>query len=114
MRLIDADALIEKLQKEEEMVETDGYYCDNYKLIAELKRTPTACAWIPVEERLPENTGTYLVTAQNEHFATVLVDSYWMGTDVYPAGWHYEELMKYKYIAWMPLPEPYNPKQSTT
>ena len=51
--------------------------------------------WIPVTERVPERTGAFLVTCQNEnvkvgHFTTF--NNEW--TDA-------------KAVAWMPLPAPY-------
>ena len=61
--------------------------------------------WIPVEERLPEDD------------RNVLMSFSWNGIDIgdYEDGhWHSEWVNKYDdgdVIAWMPLPEPYNPKQ---
>ena len=107
MRLIDADALIDKLQKEEDAIEADGYCCDNYKLIAELRRTPTASAWIPVEERLPE-IGQAVLASKNNN--CVFITEYIGNGNFRHAPRVYEVS---KVDAWMPLPEAYvvDPKQ---
>lgn len=79
-------------------------------------------AWIPVSERLPEETGTYLVwmkwdltEADEEPSAyPVLYDadaegfgwwkSYYSGETL---GWAGEDFVRYEGIThWMPLPEP--------
>lgn len=98
MRLIDADALIDKLQKEEDAIEADGYCCDNYKIIAELRRTPTASAWIPVEERLPEIGQAVLASKYNGIFLAKHIDD--GEFEISPSN-------ILEVDAWMPLPEPY-------
>lgn len=105
MRLIDADALIDKLQKEEELIEADGYYCNNYNIIAELERTPTACAWIPVEERLPEDRQQVLATVVLRGMNCLTYDK---KTNSFYCQ-HYS-IPPESVTAWMPLPEPYNPQ----
>lgn len=64
--------------------------------------------WIPVNERLPENSGRYLAYIVNEHddklqyimTCEYLVDGYW---NWYPD----DECASDNVIAWMPLPKPY-------
>lgn len=66
--------------------------------------------WIPVEERLPEESGHYLVQLSRripyENFADRVVMLY-DGEE--KAFLDYESLI----IAWQPLPEPYKPKKAT-
>lgn len=66
--------------------------------------------WIPVEERLPEESGHYLVQLSRkipyENFADRVVMLY-DGEE--KAFLDYESLI----IAWRPLPEPYKPKKVT-
>lgn len=49
--------------------------------------------WIPVNERLPEENGGYLVTVKRGYVTTAL----WVGNT---ENWK-------EVTAWMPLPEPY-------
>ena len=56
--------------------------------------------WIPVEERLPDKRGRYLVTAESAGYRFLLLGHY-NGPD-----WT-EERSDQRFIAWMPLPEPY-------
>ena len=66
----------------------------------ELKPTlSTAQAWIPVTERLPEN-GYWLWSATS---GEVKKDFYWGGE------WELAKKYGYEVLAWMPLPEPYQP-----
>lgn len=54
--------------------------------------------WIPVSERLPEESGSYLTTTRNN---AVRVNHFYAG--------HGHQVFGYRnnVIAWMPLPEPY-------
>lgn len=67
-------------------------------------------AWIPITERLPEKSGTYLVTIPCKTFKVpryyitktayyLKRENQWTPDDEWEEG---------KVIAWMPLPEPYN------
>lgn len=59
--------------------------------------------WIPCSERLPEEGGEYLVTAE-DYTTEVIVLSY----DADASDWSdYFDNMYDEVIAWMPLPEPY-------
>ena len=66
----------------------------------------SADGWIPCSERLPEEKGKYLVTAENETGWWILennvfVCEYAFDTFIFQ-GWEDNEI-----IAWMPLPAPY-------
>ena len=69
-----------------------------YKLLDELEKIE----WIPVSERLPEAYQKVLVTYEKPHWAneptTYGVKSISFGGTV-------------DFIAWMPLPEPYEPQE---
>jgi len=61
--------------------------------------------WIPVGEQLPEEMERVLVTGQYEDVHT----AYWDAE-----GWHLAInglLYACRPLAWMPLPEPYNPEE---
>lgn len=70
-----------------------------------LKSRPSTQQWIPCSERLPEESGEYLVTCL--HHSGEL----WIEVDRFDKNggnspyqwWRFDE----KVIAWMPLPEPY-------
>lgn len=61
--------------------------------------------WIPCEEGLPEEDGTYLCTYDGEFYKEPFVS-----TDEYDTrrGWRYGVP-----VAWQPLPAGYHPKQKT-
>lgn len=62
--------------------------------------------WIPVKERLPEKSGTYLVYVRDEHidrtneYMSVVYFSKFTGEFSTASKWH-------KVLAWIPSPEPY-------
>lgn len=57
--------------------------------------------WIPVSERLPEDDcKTYLVCTDDGYIATIIYDR--------SMGW----LLSANIVAWMPLPQPYEPQES--
>ena len=103
MRLINADALTEKLQKlyVTAFAEGDSAYHSAYRSLAKIvERTPTVNEWIPVSERLPDKDGRYLTT--NSMIGKWIVDwNIW--TNEPKPSWLYNHGV----IAWMPLPEPY-------
>lgn len=79
-------------------------FCDNEKCCkgtdkCEIKKI----RWIPVSERLPKNSGNYLIT---------IADSNYTDGQCYKISWFYPSNKEWSYrnavvIAWMPLPEPY-------
>lgn len=98
MRLIDADALIKKLNDEKA-----PYRADINKIIREMTVYAPVInepQWIPATERLPENDGWYICTFDGE---LVGQDEPFVGMDEIENGvWHDGCV-----IAWMPMPEPY-------
>lgn len=126
MRLIDADALIEKLKQHHDfsvnawggfrgMPIQDKARCDELSnSIAEIINAPTieAPTWIPCSERLPEERGIYLCTVEApyrnpremyyapQEWADKSDNATWRSTDGnYVFDWFVE--------AWQPLPEPW-------
>lgn len=64
---------------------------------------PQEPKWIPVSERLPEESGEYLITIKDRTYRGI--------------SWFYSSDKKWSYrnaeiIAWMPLPKPYEPQES--
>lgn len=84
--------------------------------LKELKQLREQTTWIPVSERLPDDSSEYLVTVIDED-----VDTYkytgiaWYAHpkdyDIEEGDWR-ELMHDEKVIAWMPLPTPYEPKES--
>lgn len=69
--------------------------------------------WIPCSERLPEETGLYLITfkAYGGGYAVTLLyyekpKKYWTRENIYQFG-------NDEVVAWMPLPKPYKEKQGS-
>ena len=62
----------------------------------------TVQEWISVEDKLPDDSGYYLVAYQNKHngSATIDIDMYVMCS----AGEWWSNEYKYKVTHWMPLP----------
>lgn len=58
--------------------------------------------WIPCNERLPENSGRYLVTCERDGRRIVDWNIYYYRSYDRFDGWLWEPV-----AAWMPLPEPY-------
>ena len=64
-----------------------------------IERLPSAQQWIPCSERLPEEDGKYLVVGRQKAINILKFDGgRWYG--------------KWGVVAWMPLPEPYQPKEN--
>ena len=74
-----------------------------YDKIIKLPTIRSEQRWIPCSERLPEESGRYLVT--NTQWGTYHVDwnIYYVNVEGHCDGWLWEQGC----IAWMPLPEPY-------
>lgn len=136
MRLIDADELVNllenNLQSFEEMISEHGKGIAHGTRIALglVKEQPTISLenpqpqWIPVTEKLPENEGDFIVTANDSITGLFVVkDHCYKGTDgkmqflnqidgnLYHN--HDGELKRHtrNITAWMPLPEPYKPEK---
>lgn len=75
-----------------------GGYLDGYEKALEQTR------WIPIDERLPEEPGTYMTTVDYGKYGLEVGQKYYYGKD---SGWNYDCI-----IAWMPLPRPYNVDKS--
>ena len=101
MRPIDADALIDKYQRE------NGVDVYRYNVIQDLADAPTVDAepkWIPCSERLPDDDRTKVVTLANGNAEC----GYYSNGDWWCVG-DSISLENPTVIAWMPLPEPYKP-----
>lgn len=62
------------------------------------------CRWIPVTERLPEETGWYLCTLPMGFIDESLVDMCRFDT---ASGNFWSGGIEYNVVAWMELPKPY-------
>lgn len=130
MRLIDADALIETINRHCYPVQHDmtsiepGMTRIGILQAIQEQLTVEPERWIPVTEKLPEEDGEYLVANLTikgkpcvygiDMFANDLyqVDKYDFSDKKGKRGWvyfHYEYgyLEDKTIVAWMPLPEPY-------
>lgn len=101
MRLIDADEL-------QEVLKVDGKYqwvggIGTIREVIHNQPTIEIPKWIPCKERLPEESGEYLITL-------VALD-YCEGEFFYPeVSWFYADKQVWSYrnakvLAWMPIPE---------
>lgn len=111
MRTIDADMLLEKVEKIQPWDAYLGKYAQGIRYCMELvslliQDAPTIepeQRWIPVSEKAhPTKEGKYLVTDDAGGMATVDVDDF-MYCDDGNGMW----LCSQNVTAWMPLPEPY-------
>ena len=66
-----------------------------------IEELPSVQRWIPVNERLPEEDGFYLVTVNYGDVAWVH-ESYFMQCNSRGVHWDYSDI-----TAWMPMPEHY-------
>lgn len=67
--------------------------------------------WIPVNEQLPEEKGQFLVTYHPCPWNIVREDVY-VGLDSFRGKTTWAKNANQKVVAWMPLPEPYEPQES--
>ncbi len=58
--------------------------------------------WIPVQDKLPEESGWYMVTADAPGLERLVTEEYY--STIY--GWS----GTFNISAWIPLPDPYDPK----
>ena len=105
MRLIDADALIQAINpmyvaKKDIVADTFAEGCMQFEKL--IKQQPTLSQWIPVSERLPQDSSDVLVCTEDSQ---VLIG--WL--DGENDWWICSELADdFKSVtAWMPLPEAY-------
>ena len=115
MRLIDADALKVQVDKaNEEWLEQDGLSGLNLvqqgilltlmmaarnDFHGEIDKAPTAQAWVPCEERLPEKDGYYITTFEtNSGLRNITPALYMSDSKKWSVG---------NIVAWMPYPEPW-------
>ena len=64
--------------------------------------------WVPVTERLPEESDTYFVTVHDEDLGFTTAFAYYLEHE---NRWSLDdEWIDGPVIAWMPLPEPYKPE----
>lgn len=119
MRLIDADKLIEFIDTFlSKTCKRDGTTIPNrwygaLKRCIEEQPTIEKGEWIPVSERLPENSGVYIVSkwVSDGVESAILTDAnYYDGCGTWyndnRINWG-RDLVTNDILAWMPLPEPY-------
>ena len=129
MRLIDADALINRI-----VFHTDWSTDEKEAFEDEINAEPTIVTertrkWVPVSERLPEDIRPVIITWKNtdpKSYYQYIVGKHFIGTAHYKNGnWFWyssvtEDLLAeyghceieefdeaIEVVAWMPLPEPY-------
>lgn len=116
MRLIDADEI--RIKPDfifHGVCGTPVIRCEDLARIINDMPTIEPQKWSPVSERLPSDEDydeTFTVTIQCEHYDGW--DDYVTGyADWTPHGWDIQScyIGQIKVIAWMPLPEPYQPKE---
>ena len=99
-RLIDADRLRNIAISNRDM-----------EMVYEIDQSPTIASpkWIPIEERLPESAGFYLITFKSSMGNYIVCEmcyrkneDNWSENGVKPVCLRNEEI-----LAWMPLPKPY-------
>jgi hypothetical protein len=63
--------------------------------------------WIPVAERLPEESGIYMIFGHTKYEKTGDIDTahFWKERNEWANDWHYEPIVTH----WMPPPQPPQP-----
>ena len=116
MRLIDADALIAIIETSYKIATygKEARNLDNARnlrddVIEAIKETPTACQWISVKDRLPDNTDKVLIYATWNDYSISEICSAWYGGingkwyAIAPVPDEFDDAV---ITHWMPLPEP--------
>lgn len=141
MRLIDADALIDRMYHDAFETDTDMQKWDSgcwirYKMFENaIDDAPTIDAveveWIPCSERMPKDSGDYLVRFSDEYIedhssldvAEIEIErfdadcesfGYWVDRyDPVSLGFVDSDWVELPIIAWMPLPKPYGERKES-
>ena len=103
-RLIDADKLIEEIE---------SYRGDIFasEIVELIKQMPTVGEWIPCSERMPDESGTYIISAIDGNILRVSFAKRMPRLRT----WALSGSRSYwKVKAWMPLPEPYKKEGETS
>lgn len=93
-------------------------YKDGRKDFCPLIEVPQEPRWIPVSERLPEDHKDVLAYLSSGRISICRYNSHKLPFCNNPIGWGYLhengfiDFKKEHVIAWMPLPEPYEPQES--
>jgi hypothetical protein len=99
----EAKLTIEYLKEmQEEYIEGEGYErhpLPEWYALDKAIETIEQTIWIPVNERLPEEDGLYLVYTEEQPFVCSFEDGEFFIEEV---------------LAWMPLPEPYKAESEVT
>ena len=111
--MIDENKLIEDIEKEIEF----AMKCNMPAMVAGMRQIasiienqPKIGEWIPCSERFPEESGTYIVNAIENHIVHVTFAK-WMPR---MKRWNLSGNRSYwKVTAWMPLPEPHRPEKES-
>lgn len=117
MKMIDEKKLIEELEtmiadvpisyvKDENHDRLNAYLHALSRVISNVKRQPKVNEWIPIEERLPEEKGLYLVAYHPCYWDNVKEDVL-VGIDNFTGKTSWSRRKYQRVIAWMPLPDPY-------
>ena len=111
--MVDEKRLIEEIEK---IFETDEENIDctlsdfAYHVFDCIKEQPKVGEWIPCSERLPVESGTYIVNAIENHIVHVTFAK-WMPR---MKRWDLTGSRSYwKVTAWMPLPKLYRPEKES-
>lgn len=114
MRLIDADALVARLEDDARHMEMPVAQMYTYGAINDIQKEPTVAVmpqWTPVVKKLPDKYTTVIVSCVDNSGDTSFsytACGYWVGLlpDDDPA-WIVDGEVNYHVVAWMPLPKPY-------
>lgn len=91
----------------DQIKEIDVLYAMKCKEVASLEKAMQE-RWIPCSEKLPNESGTYIISANDGHINHVSFTK-WMPRF---STWALSGCRSYwKVKAWMPLPEPYRPEE---
>ena len=101
MRLINADALIDDIEKSTFNRTIKEFFEDFVEDTPTVEAKPVG--WIPCSERLPEVEGEYLTCDKKGNIHTM----YHFQSNKHPFAIGDNHPRYYPVIAWMPLPEPY-------